>query len=674
MRNYLSMDTFQAETADVIFTQEKDRRYRIDTSIAGGKILSFGEPGTAGGATCRKSDYLVMDIEHASHDVLVVTVAFGTGQTENHSDTIAVHFGVLPEVHTRLCLPFTALNSETLFLPRYPGTMQTLVRGGAGIKIEDIRSIAIGTIESVSPRSFTLSDVHITDTVPEFPAPQIPFADEMGQYARRSWPGKTADTGELVAYLRAEEQQVENSPFYDGHWGTFGGWKQLQFEATGYFRTHHDGRRWWLADPEGFAFISTGLDCVIPGETMKVDGMENLVSWLPEETGDYRDAWRKEHIRNSRFFSYAIANLIRAFGDQWPESWAKITRRRIREWGFNTVANWSQPQFYESAKMPYVLPLTDFPTTEKLIFRDFPDVFSKEYTDASAKYAEQLEACKGDPLLIGYFLRNEPHWAFVDHLNITEKMLAHQELFESKRAFIEFLSSRYQQSVEQWNKAWHTEFTDFDRLLEPLEHASSLSPQAEKDLSDFNRMMIEQYVKLPSLACKNVDPEHLNLGMRYAWISSDQLFAGSEYFDVFSINMYRMKPDEELIQHISKTTGLPVMIGEFHHGATDVGMLASGIRGVSTQQERGKAYKYYVENGCALPELIGMHYFILNDQALLGRFDGENYQIGAVDVCHRPYEPFIQQVIEAHSDMYKVAADLQSPYAVLPDEIPKTGH
>lgn len=220
----------------------------------------------------------------------------------------------------------------------------------------------------------------------------------------------------------------------------------------------------------------------------------------------------------------------------------------------------------------------------------------------------------------------------------------------------------------------NTDFSDFERFLTPIEHASSLSQQADSDLSDFNRVMIEQYVKFPSIACKKVDPGHLNLGMRYAWISSEQLFAGSEHFDVFSINMYRTKPDEKMIKQISKVTGLPVMIGEYHHGATDVGMLTSGLRAVATQEERGKAYRYYVENGCATPELIGMHYFILNDQALLGRFDGENYQIGVVDVCHRPYEPFIQGVIETHSNIYKVASGNHSPYSIPPKEIPRTGN
>lgn len=78
------------------------------------------------------------------------------------------------------------------------------------------------------------------------------------------------------------------------------------------------------------------------------------------------------------------------------------------------------------------------------------------------------------------------------------------------------------------------------------------------------------------------------------------------------------------------------MIGEFHFGAAGAGMLAYGIRAVATQEERGLAYRYYVEQAAAIPKLIGVHYFQLNDQPVLGRFVGENYQIGTVDVCQRP--------------------------------------
>lgn len=448
--------------------------------------------------------------------------------------------------------------------------------------------------------------------------------------------------------------------------------------ASGYFRTEHDGRRWWLVDPDGSAFYSLGMDCVNPGESMKVDGMEPLLSRLPPQDGDYAEAWSvtngRGDLMNGRYFNYAVANLIRSFGRTWYEDWALITRSRLLGWGFNTVGNWSDPAFIRGAAMPYVLPLEHFPMTQRSIFRDFPDVFSEEFRAGAEQFAEQLKAYADDPYLIGYFLRNEPLWAFAGDVNLAAKLLELDAAFESKCELIRFLSERYEGEISRLNEAWGTALMSFDGLLQPFEANSVIAMAgAAEDLDLFTELMIEEYNTIPSLACRQADPNHLNLGMRYAWISSPKLFKGSHHFDVFSINCYKMKPDADEIHEIAALTGLPVMIGEFHFGAPDAGLLATGLRGVTDQEERGKAYSHYVEHAAALTDLVGVHYFILNDQALLGRFDGENFQIGAVDVCHRPYQPFIDRVAATHGRIYGIADGRLEPTREEAEEIPRIG-
>jgi hypothetical protein len=126
----------------------------------------------------------------------------------------------------------------------------------------------------------------------------------------------------------------------------------------------------------------------------------------------FKDAWAagrgNRRPADNAMFSFAVANLIRAFGDEWFEKWAGITKSRLKEWGVNTVANWSSREFIQYARLPYVVPLAGFPSTQKKIFRDFPDVFSEEYKRNAAVFAQQLEPMKDDPCLIGYFLSNEP--------------------------------------------------------------------------------------------------------------------------------------------------------------------------------------------------------------------------------------------------------------------------
>ena len=58
-----------------------------------------------------------------------------------------------------------------------------------------------------------------------------------------------------------------------------------------------------------------------------------------------------------------------------------------------------------------------------LLYRDFPDVFSEEYRQNAVEFARQLEGYRNDKFLIGYFLSNEPHWAFGDN-NLAFEMFA----------------------------------------------------------------------------------------------------------------------------------------------------------------------------------------------------------------------------------------------------------
>jgi hypothetical protein len=126
----------------------------------------------------------------------------------------------------------------------------------------------------------------------------------------------------------------------------------------------------------------------------------------------------------------------------------------------------------------------------------------------------------------------------------------------------------------------------------------------------------------------------------------------------------------ESIDKLSKITNKPVIIGEFHFGALDRGLDATGIRGVENQRERGIAYRRYMHRAASHPMCLGAHYFILYDQAYLGRFDGENYQIGIMDVCSRPYEEFLEGIIKANSEIYKVADGIMPATEEKAKEIP----
>jgi hypothetical protein len=404
----------------------------------------------------------------------------------------------------------------------------------------------------------------------------------------------------------------------------------------------------------------------------RVDGIEKLFTWLPPREGLLAETW---HDGSSRFpgaetVDFLGANLRRALGDQWFERWAALTDERLSQWHFNTIGNWSSRRFIEYSQKPYVVPLRGEITTTETIFRDFPDVFSAEYRAASERHAAQLGAFEGDARLLGYFIMNEPHWAFVHNLNVAEKLLANPADLASKDELIRFLSGRYGGEPAKLASAWGMEdqLASFEDLRRPLANAASLSEAARRDLGEFNTILIRKFAEEPCAAARRADPHHLNLGMRYAFVSQPALYETGEYFDVFSINRYAPTALPE-VDEIGRRTDKPVLIGEFHHGALDAGLPANGIRGVRTQAERAEAYRYFVETTASSPYSVGFHYFTLNDQAILGRFDGENFQIGLVDICQRPYADFVSSLADTNRRLAEIIFGERPPTGHYPEEV-----
>ena len=316
-------------------------------------------------------------------------------------------------------------------------------------------------------------------------------------------------------------------------------------------------------------------------------------------------------------------------------------------------------EFAKDAKIPYVAMLDNYPTTVDTIYRDFPDVFSPMYKDNSDVYASQLSKYTDDRYLIGYFMSNEPNWAFVDHLNLGYELVRNKKDLHSKSYLIRFMKDMYNSSIEALNKDWQLDLGSFEQLSY-LGEFPVLSEDGMCALEEFSKVMIAEYIKVPALALKRIDPNHLNLGIRYAYISSPTLYSGSEYFDVFSINSYE-KTCNAPVNEVFDKVHMPIMIGEFHFGAIDRGLPATGIRGVMNQEERGKSIRHYIEEAATLKACQGIHYFQYNDQPFLGRFDGENYNIGLVDICNKEYSEVVEQFIMANERLYEIVEGKAAP-------------
>jgi hypothetical protein len=426
--------------------------------------------------------------------------------------------------------------------------------------------------------------------------------DRFGQFTGDDWPGKAASLETLQASWADEEKTLGPSDF---GYCRYGGYEGTRAPATGFFRVEKTDDRWWFVDPDGHLFLSVGCDVMQPSMITRTVGRAGVFEQLPPD--DLVPGLERDGDRGASFLSW---NLLRRFGDDWLTRWAELCFRRMESWGLNTVANWSHPSLYDAGRKPYAVPLASW--TTDVHYLGLPDVYSDAFAkrvDESA--ARQCAPRRDDPWLLGYFLANEPPFPQKE-LQTVDLILAGPD-------------TATKAALRRWL-------------------ANGDTPQRRRE---FIGDAFERYIQITSAAVKRHDPNHLNLGMRGGGRPTEAEIRAARAFDVYSVNVYDYEVPVDRVREISKLTGKPIVVGEFHFGAPGRGLAASLVQ-VRDQEQRGVAYRSYVEQAYAQPELIGTHYFQWADQPTTGRFDGENYNIGLIDVTDRPYPDLVAALVESH--------------------------
>ncbi len=567
----------------------------------------------------------------------------------------------------RLPLRFTDLNQWRL---DREGAWMKQICGGDRIDLAGVDRMTLKILrKSEKPSRFCITPfIFSEEQVRKIIHPVLPngpLLDQMGQSTLHKWPGKSRSPEQVTRRL---EKQLQQAPEWTlpANMMEWGGWRAKRFRGTGFFRTAREQGRWWLVDPDGWAFWSAGVDCVRVDTEANFQGLEDALTWIPDPETESR--YKEIFGRNGTTINYLKANFIRAFGpDNWYAKWGQLALAHMRRTGFNTVGNWSDWQIARDAKVPYVRPLRLNLEQTAAIYRDFPDVFHPSYEKEAETYAQQLLETRDDPALIGYFLMNEPKWGFSSELPAVG-MLYNCPACMTRTELGKFLRQKYNTSQEL-STAWAMD-VGFDEI-EKGRWRKKLSDNALIDLEAFSSLMAERYFRVLSKACRKVDPNHMNLGIRYQGVPSKWIVNGMKSFDVFSMNCYREKIPYKDVETIHQMLEMPVLIGEWHFGALDVGLPSSGIGRVRDQTARGQAYRYYLEDAAANPYCVGVHWFTLYDQSALGRFDGENYNIGFLDVCNRPYSEIGEAARLAHERMYNIADGREKPFDGPPEYLVK---
>jgi len=301
-----------------------------------------------------------------------------------------------------------------------------------------------------------------------------------------------------------------------------------------------------------------------------------------------------------------------------------------------------------------------------MVFRDLPDVFAGSFERECAANAAQLRETARCAAMVGYFLQNEPTWSFAE-VPVAAGMLLNTESAASRDAFARFLAERHQNDAGL-AVAWGEPVTLEQVRRGRWRHAPP--PAAARDLDAFSAAMIDRFFSLLSSACRSVDPTHLNLGCRFAGMPTGAKLDAMRHVDVISVNLYKRdlaRPDYvERLTADCALIGKPMLSGEWHFGSLDAGLPGVANQSVVTHADRAAAFRVYQESAAALPCCVGSHYFRLCDNPALGRNDGENYNIGFLDVCCQSYADLLAASRLTHDRIYDVAAGRIDRFNVAP--------
>lgn len=469
-----------------------------------------------------------------------------------------------------------------------------------------------------------------------------PAVDAFGQWNLGEFEGKVHSEKELKETWAKEDAEI--AAMKNTRFSKYGGDLSRKTKATGFFHVKKVNGKWWFVDPEGYLFLSISSNGMSPGGAGLI---RNPIKGIYTETApegfkepdmsQYARYGRRAEPRKDRFGreipdKYVMLtawNQYRRFGtENVTEKARQLVVDRMSLWGMNTIGNWSDRGLIGMNQKPFMISLSGLGISSGIL--GMPDVYADGFAESIDEgVRKSVEPFKGNKMLIGYFVGNEPTWSNKE-LRLCELIMEAPDDMPLKKALQTYLRK---------------------------------NGDTERSRHAFVYETFEMFLAEVQKALDKHDPDHLNLGIRYGSgvPAPEVLKLSKKYFDVYSFNNYGIQPNLRNMDIIYKATKMPMIIGEYHFGTTDRGLGESLVR-VTSQKERGLAYMNYTEKAFSHKALIGTSWFTWYDQPFFGRGDGENYNIGLIDATDRPYEWMVKAIQQVSENCYDVHDGKKAPF------------
>ena len=382
-------------------------------------------------------------------------------------------------------------------------------------------------------------------------------------------------------------------------------------ESNDWGLTVQNGVHWFRA-PNGEKFYGSGVNGVDAG--------------CPPEKVEGRPA-------------YYLWNLYAS-----TDAWAATVRDRIVNWGFNHLGAWNFCE--EKIGLPYITNLDLGRMSEALWF----DAFDPALPERVMDWAERLTAPhRQRGLRIGYFPDNEVGWW---NAALFEFYLSKGWQNYTKRLLWQLLHDRYEGKWQELLRDWvPSGKIDGFKSLRNTGAALKIRPGGTgiKLINEFTYLCAERYYKLVHDALRAADPGALIFSDRLPiYYSQDAVRAMAPYVDVIASNYDLDGPDgwvaHYFFEGLAALTGKPVLVSEFFCAAMENrsgNKNAGHLLKVPTQTQRAMVVQQALQNFARCPNIIGTHWFQYYDEPQGGRADGEDYNMGLVDIYDQPYEEVV---------------------------------
>lgn len=597
--------------------------------------------------------YLAVDIGNPGSEDLLVECRL------NEIGAITVGSGqIIPAGKTRTIRTYLIRDHYPKYLDKklygmfaLPGNT-SIVRAWLDIHPDSINRFSIAVIHPPKDAAFLIGNLRgegsfafLSEKALE--KDYFPLLDEFGQFRHKDWPGKTHSLSELVKSKEDEAQDIAANPAPE-EWDKYGGWlKGPQLEATGHFRTEKVNGKWWLVDPEGRLFWSHGMSIsvLLDEQATPITEREHYFTGLPD-AALYKDfygtqTWIPQGYYKGcsiQVFNIYAWNLYKKYGESWKTTCFEHAYSRLKSWGMNTYYSWSVPTILGMSKIPYAALITTINSRRiegtSGYWSKFPDPFDKSLSESVKSGLENIKKSTSDPYCIGYFVDNEMDWG--DDSYLAKSVIQSGKNQPAKLAMLDFLEKKYD-TVDELNTSWQTTFNSWDEFMEN----TSVPSKGSVDFKAFSAIIAREYFKTVRETLAKNAPHKLYLGCRFHdhyypnedttcdWVVK----IAAEYCDVVSFNRYRYSAVDLRPALADK----PVIISEWHMGTLDRGLPHYTLRFAESQENRAEMYEYYLKSCLENPFIVGAHWFEYTDEPVTGRFDGENFNTGFVDVCDKPY-------------------------------------